>query len=462
VISSQVVRRYRFTEAVLLLLTALTALIGFVLLAITLQVRQDIQTLISLPQMILLATMLVAGLIWVHLLLSIRRVGMEQILWPIVCLFLVLGTLLIWRLRGAEGAWQQILRGLLPGLLLITFFILRPTWVEYLRHWAVPISLIGLALPIATAIFGEADETGVRLALKIGPLPAIQTSEFVKLSLIIFLAWYIEKQGEKVEGRAVPVLDWLRMPSLSYFIPGTLFVILATLALVGMSDFGAVLVLGVLFVAMLYAGFETRIFTTVVAIGLALAVLVGLVLYFTWKVPVVIQYRILAFLDPWSQEMIMIDGQPAGITVSQGPGYQIQQAIYAVAAGGISGTGLGFGSPEYIPLAHSDFIYAALLEEFGSIIGIAVLILFAVLLLRILRLALLLPQGQVFERLLCIGIGFHLFAQVFIMVGGTLNLIPLTGLTVPFLSQGGAALLVYLLEVGILLALVQRLDRGSA
>ncbi len=459
--SSGVKRTYRFTEAVLLLLTAVTAMIGLFLLALTFQVREDIKSSMTLAQMVLPASILVCSFIWVHLLLSIRHVGMEQLLWPIVCLLLVLGMLLIWRLRGVEGAWQQILRGLLPGLLLITLFVLRPYWVEYLRRWAVPISLIGLALPIATAIFGEADETGVRLALKLGPLPAIQTSEFVKLALIIFLAWYIEKQGDKIEGRAVPMLDWLRMPSLSYFIPGTLFVILATLALVGMSDFGAVLVLAVLFVAMLYAGFETRLFATVVAIGLALALLAGLVLYFTWDVPVVIRYRFMAFLDPWSQEMILIDGQPAGITVSQGPGYQIQQAIYAVAAGGISGTGLGFGSPEYIPLAHSDFIYAALLEELGSIIGIAVLILFAVLLLRILRLALLLPPGQVFERLLCIGIGFQLFSQVFIMVGGTLNLFPLTGLTVPFLSQGGAALLVYMLEVGILLALVQRLDRRA-
>ncbi len=456
--SSKAKRTYRFTEAVLLLLTVVAALIGFTLLAFTLQVRDDIRSSTTLAQMVLPATILVGCILWVHLLLSIRRVGMEQLLWPVISLLLVLGILMIWRLRGMEGAWQQIIRGLLPGLLILTLFILRPSGVEQLRRWAVPISLIGLALPIATAIFGEADETGVRLALKLGPLPAIQTSEFVKFALIIFLAWYIGKQGDKIEGRAVPMLDWLRMPSLSYFIPGTLFVLLATLALVGMSDFGAVLVLAVLFVAMLYAGFETRLFATVVAIGLVLALLAGLVLYFTWDVPVVFRYRFMAFLDPWSQEMILIDGQPAGITVSQGPGYQIQQAIYAVAAGGITGTGLGFGSPEYIPLAHSDFIYAALLEELGSIIGIAVLILFAVLLLRILRLALLLPPGQVFERLLCIGIGFQLFSQVFIMVGGTLNLFPLTGLTVPFLSQGGAALLVYLLEIGILLALVQRLD----
>ena len=78
--------------------------------------------------------------------------------------------------------------------------------------------------------------------------------------------------------------------------------------------------------------------------------------------------------------------------------------------------------------------------------------------MRILRVALLLPRGQVFERLLLIGIGMHLFTQVFVMVGGTLNIMPLTGVTVPFLSQGGAALMINLLEIGIVLAVAQRLE----
>ena len=146
------------------------------------------------------------------------------------------------------------------------------------------------------------------------------------------------------------------------------------------------------------------------------------------------------------------------MTIAEGPGYQIQQSIYAIAAGGVTGTGLGFGSPEYVPLAQSDFIFAAILEEMGAVVGIAVLILFAILLLRILRIAMLLPSQQVFERLLLTGIGLHLFTQVFVMVGGTLNLLPLTGVTIPFLSLGGTALLINLAEIGVVLALAQRLE----
>src|SRR5690606_37452577 len=98
-----------------------------------------------------------------------------------------------------------------------------------------------LLLLIATAFFGVADETGARLALQIGPLPAVQTSEVIKLALIIFLAWYIEQVGEEAEGRARPV-GWLRLPSFKYFIPGLVFVGVAALALVLMSDFGAILI----------------------------------------------------------------------------------------------------------------------------------------------------------------------------------------------------------------------------
>ena len=138
--------------------------------------------------------------------------------------------------------------------------------------------------------------------------------------------------------------------------------------------------------------------------------------------------------------MILLKGQTTGVTVSEGPGYQIQQSINAMVAGGLSGTGLGFGTPQYVPLAQSDFIFAAIVEELGSIIGLAVLILFVILLLRVARIALLLPAEQIFERLVLIGICIHFFVQVFIMVGGTLNLLPITGVTIPFLSQGGMAL----------------------
>jgi len=135
--------------------------------------------------------------------------------------------------------------------------------------------------------------------------------------------------------------------------------------------------------------------------------------------------------------------------------------VYATVAGGLTGTGLGFGSPQNIPLAHSEFILAAIVEEMGIVTGLAVLALFVVLCWRILRLGILLPEAQMFERLLLVGIGIHFFTQVFVMGAGTFNLLPLTGITVPFMSQGGVALMVNLLEVGLALALAQRLKTSE-
>ncbi|RPI23718.1 MAG: FtsW/RodA/SpoVE family cell cycle protein [Chloroflexota bacterium] len=449
----QFLKSYRYQEALLLLFVALIALLGFFLVSVTGHVQLGQDPLPALPTDLIPPLVMGFLLAALHLALSLRKVTVDQLILPVTGLLLAIGLTMIWRLRGSDGVWQQLTRGFIPGIFIAGAFAVWPHLIERLRRLAVPISVAGLALQFATALFGRMDESGARLSLKIGPLPAIQTTEILKVALLIFLAWFIEREGREVEGRARTLLAGLRLPAPRYFIPGLLFVGAATLALVKMSDFGAVIILGGLFVAMLYAGFHTRVFGTIAAIGLGLAVLVGLGLALTWEAPAVMQLRFLAFQDPWSQQEIA-----PGLTISQGPGYQIQQAIYATVAGGLTGTGLGFGSPELIPLAASDFIYAALLEELGAVTGIAVLGLYAVLVMRILRVAMLLPEGQMFERLLLVGIGVHLFTQVFVMVGGTLNLFPLTGVTIPFLSLGGAALMVNLAEIGMVLAIMQRLE----
>lgn len=452
----------RNVEAINLIVVFLVTALGFLLVSAGVSVQEEANLESFLPGA--LAAPLIVGFTFgaLHVLLRIRGVNTEQVLIPLVGLIFSLGLIMIWRLRGWEGVQQQLIRGFLPGMAVIFFLSSRPMWIERLRRWAIPASVVGLGLPIATAIFGVVDETGSRLALKLGPLPAIQTSEIIKLALVLFLAWYIEKEGKEAEGRAVPLLGWLRLPAIRYFIPGALFAGIGTLALVEMQDFGAVMILAFLFVGMIYAGFETRIFLTVGAIGLILVVVIGVGLNFFWDIPTVMRYRFIAYLDPWSQAVLAGGGGASGVTVSQGPGYQLQQSIYAVISGGVAGTGLGFGTPFYVPLAHSDFIFAALLEEMGAVVGFAVLFMFGVLLLRILRIALVLPEGQVFERLLLIGIGIHLFTQLFVMVAGTLNLIPVTGITIPFMSLGGAALLINFTEIGIVLALVQRIEGRTA
>ena len=258
----------RLAEAVLLILVFITASLGFLLLSVGIQTSQDLNPWTNVPQAFI-PPLLIGGLAFgVHEILRSRRFQGEQIILPIVFLLLTFGLLMIWRLRGPDGFWQQVSRGLLPGLVVVSVLILRPWLVERIRRWAVPITIFGLLLPIATAFFGEVDETGARLALKLGPIPAVQPSELIKLSLVIFLAWYIDREGRKAEGRARPFLGWLRLPPLHYFLPGVLFVSLAALALVQMSDFGAVPILAFIFIGMLFAGFDTRIFLSVAGIGL--------------------------------------------------------------------------------------------------------------------------------------------------------------------------------------------------
>jgi len=443
---------WRFHEALLLVIVFMIAGIGFMSVAAAAQVRQGLDPEPVLGQALLPVGGIALAFTILHVILSLRKVAIEQTLLPVTALLLTIGMVMIWRLRGAEGINQQMLRGLVPGTLLAAALLLWPPLLEYIRRWAVAIGLGGLLLLALTGLFGVQDESGARLALKLGPLPAVQTSEIIKLALIVFLAWYIEREGRAAEGRARRFL-WFRMPALRYLMPAAAFVGAATMALVAMSDYGAVLVLGALFVAMLFTGFETRIFAAISALGLGLALLVGLALSQTWSIPATIQYRFLAFQNPWSGQLM-----PNGFTIAEGPGYQIQQSIYAIIAGGVSGTGLGMGSPMFIPLAHSDFILAAIIEEMGSAVGMAALILYAVIVLRIFRLVLLLPPAQMFERLLLTGIGVHFFTQVFVMAGGTFNLIPLTGVTLPFLSLGGMALLVNMFEVGMALALAQRVQ----
>lgn len=443
----------RFYEAALLTVIFLIGGVGFVSVAVAeaYQQRTNPWTVI-VPSLI---PVVIIGLCFsiLHIALSLRKITFDQLILPVTALLFTIGVTMIWRLRGIEGILQHITRGLVPGVIICTALIVWAPLVEWVRRFAVPIGLTGLGLIFLTGLFGVQDDTGARLALKLGPLPSVQTSELIKIALIIFMAWYIDREGRAAEGRAMNFL-WFRLPSLRYIAPAALFVGAATMALVAMSDFGAVPILGVLFVAMLFTGFETRIFMTIVVFGLVMGLFVSLVLSQTWQLPATIQYRYLAFQNPWSTQMMS-----NGYTIADGPGYQIQQALYAVIAGGVTGSGLGLGSPTFIPLAHSDFIMAAIIEEMGSAVGIALLALYAVLVMRIFRVVLLLPRGQVFERMLLVGISVHLFTQVFIMAGGTFNLFPLTGVTLPFLSMGGVSLMVNLIEIGIVLALMQRVER---
>lgn len=155
-----------------------------------------------------------------------------------------------------------------------------------------------------------------------------------------------------------------------------------------------------------------------------------------------IKVRIDVWLDPWSD-----------IT---GRGYQITQSLFAIGSGGFFGSGIGLGSPEYIPEVHSDFIFSAICEEFGILGGVAVIMLYFILVYRGIRIAM--KNNNVFYRCVAAGISALFGFQTFVILGGVIKLIPLTGITLPFISYGGSSLLISFAAVAVLEAIANRRD----
>lgn len=144
--------------------------------------------------------------------------------------------------------------------------------------------------------------------------------------------------------------------------------------------------------------------------------------------------RVITWLNPWGY----IDGK----------GYQITQSLFAISEGGFFGTGLGLGHPYFIPHADTDFIFSAICEEMGLFTGIGIIMLFLILVYRGFKIAL--RQGNKFYRILALGISVLFGIQSFVILGGVLKVIPLTGITLPFISYGGSSILSSFIALGIL------------
>jgi cell division protein FtsW (lipid II flippase) len=259
---------------------------------------------------------------------------------------------------------------------------------------------------------------------------SFQPSELLKVILVIFLASYLDEHREVVSSgyRIGP----LTLPPIPYLAPLLSMWGIAMGLIIFQRDLGAALLLFGVFLAMLY-----------VATGSGLYVVAGLGAfgagsYVLYKVFEVVKTRVAVWLDPWA--------------TAQSSGYQIVQAIYALASGGVFGVGLGRGTPAVIPAAHTDFIFSAIGEELGLAGTLGVLIAYILLVFRGYHIALSVPgRFRGFEQLMAVGLTTILALQTFIIVGGNLRLIPLTGITLPFISYGGSSVLMNFVIVGLLL-----------
>ena len=207
---------------------------------------------------------------------------------------------------------------------------------------------------------------------------------------------------------------------------------LSVVILIWQRDLGTAILFFMVFLVLLYVASG---YTPLLIVGALLIVAAGLVAYRLFDV---VQLRVDIWLNPWPE--------------ADGRAFQIVQSLLAFAAGGVFGQGIGQGSPNFIPVVHSDFVFAALAEEWGLLGVVVVIACIAVFVVRGLRIAVM-QRARPFHALLAVGLSVMLATQSLLIMGGVLKLIPLTGVTLPYFSYGGSSLLVNFVMVGLLLRL---------
>lgn len=357
----------------------------------------------------------------------------DPLLLPTAAGLSALGQVVLGRL-GPEGLVSRQSLWLLLGLGFLWAALLLARPVVRLDRWRYTLAAAALVLVLLTFPFGAG--AGARLWLDLGFF-FIQPVEPLKLALALTLAGYLAERRELLY-YARRRLGPLVLPATTYLIPLGVVTGLALLLLFAQRDLGsALLVLGVA-VGSLYAAAPRPAH---LILGLVPAAVAGAGGYLLNPV---VRERIHVWLDPWADP--------------EGRGFQVAQALIALAAGGAGGTGLGLGRPDLVPAVRTDFVFVALGEELGFLGTAGAVGLYLVLLARCFRLGLLARSD--YNRLLAVTLGLTLGVQTFIILAGTVRLMPLTGLTVPFISYGGSSLVVNYAILGLLAALSVEEETG--
>lgn len=271
----------------------------------------------------------------------------------------------------------------------------------------VGLTFILLALPL---VFGKATY-GAKNWIEIGGIFSFQPSEFAKILFIIVSAYVFETRDK-----------------ITSFIPYVAYAAISVVILVLSRDLGTGLLICGTFLIVFF-GATGRWLLTLLGVGV-----VGIGAYGSYKLFSHVRTRVEVWQDPWSSYYDQ--------------GYQIVQGLMALASGGLLGVGLGLGSPETIPARHTDYIFAVICEDFGIIFGIMLICFYIIFVVRGVLIAL--NARSKFDALLVFGCTSMLTLQSFIIIGGVIKLIPLTGITLPFVSYGGSSMLASMIQLGII------------
>lgn len=439
----RVVPRNRNTELFLVLFAI--GLNAFELIQVELSTLQKIT-----PDFWLYFGPLALSALALHLVLRLRAREADPLILPIVVTLNGLGIAEIYRLDIAAIANKQTelfaekqVTWTVVAMALAAAVIMYVPNHLFLRRYVYISGVLGLGLLLAPMLpFIGKTINGASLWLSIGGL-TFQPGELSKIALCVFFAGYLVQRKDSLAMTGRTILG-IQIPKARELGPILAIWIISLLVLVVQHDLGTSLLFFGLFLVMIYTATGRAIYTVV---GLGMFVTGALVA--SRSIDYVTK-RFDAWLNPFDE----------GHYNAIGGSYQLVQGLFGFAHGGLLGAGLGGGVPQLVPLAESDFIIASLAEELGLAGIFVVFILYVLLVARGMRIAF--NHSDEFSKLLSIGLSFVVALQCFIVIGGVTRIVPLTGLTTPFLAAGGSSLVANWIIVGLLLRISDTARKEAA
>jgi cell division protein FtsW (lipid II flippase) len=344
---------------------------------------------------------------------------------PLAMLLTGVGFVTISRLDDDLGRLQAVWTAVAVAAFVITLIgVRRVRTLERFRYTCLALGLAALLLPLVPGVGREIN--GARLWVQIGPLN-IQPGELAKILLVVFFAAYLVDKRELLSAGTLR-LGRIRLPDPKHLGPLMMAWGVSIIVMVMEKDLGSSLLFFAVFTAMLYMATVRLGYVIVAALLLVVGAAIG------YQIFGHVQERVEIWLDPW----------PTAETT----GYQIVQSWFAFGTGGFAGTGFGLGSPDKIPNVETDFVFSAIGEELGMLGTVGVLIGFLLFVGAGYRIAV--QARRDFPKLFAAGLTTIVGVQAFIIIAGVTRVIPLTGITLPFVSYGGSSLVANFIAVALL------------
>ena len=342
-------------------------------------------------------------MIWLGVNFLPRLFPADKLLLSLTNFLCALGVLVLYATNPAYAYQQAVYYGVGLVAMVVCIYLVR-----IIKHWRIPVYLlmpVSLALLALPLIIGR-ETNGAKNWFYVGSL-SVQPSEIVKLSLLLIISHFMSRRR---------------------FLPWLIFAVGCLGLLMLQKDLGTALMYYGVTLMLYYASSSNLLLTGIGLAGGAGAAVLG------YRMFAHVKRRVAIWQNPWSDY--------------DNAGYQLVQGLMAIASGGLFGVGLGLGSPRTIPVYHTDFIFAVICEQFGVIFGLCVLLMYVAIIWRGATTAM--AARTSFHGLLAMGATLMIGLQTFVIIGGVIKLIPLTGVTMPFVSYGGTSLVSSMCLIGLL------------